>query len=1673
MRKTNFAPLFCLLASLAFLLSCNQDETAFGPQDGQAFESIVAGRVTDRNGKPLSGALVTALPGGATTVTGPDGVFTLAKLAAGSYRIALAKDDYLDTLFLDSVRIGLSVKRDIGALGMRYRYATIKGVVEDSSGTGQPTAAIAVEDQMPTTMAMNGGRFTLGRVEPGRVRLFTAIQGLGYGSLDTVLKADDTLKDVKLRILHKGGAVTGQVVGNDGKGIQGAQVQTVGGALKTVTDGSGNFRITEVPGGGKVVVEIVKGEMSTVVTGVRVAEGSKTDLSKIAIVELSSSETVSIRAGLAMAMTTDSVAMLVADTVSEDSTFRILRYLWSLDNGNTWDTTSTNLFKVFLKRLGWSSGSHPVLVKVVSADGKISATGTITVRLMLPPDWNAPNIVRSSPKQDTTRLWKDSLMTFAWNVGDDRKLDSVWIDGKAVAGSASVFSRQVALKLGRNAYALVARDSAGNVARDSIFVTRRDRDTINPMLAHVTPLRDTVYAYGDSFPKTVSWKVTDAGGLDSVWLDGVGVKPDTAGKVAKSLTIPAGKSVVVRVRARDQDGNEVQDSVALTRRASSADTLAIPGLVAYWPFNGDAKDASGNGNDGTVRGAKVSTNRFGRDSAAYIFNGLSDWIEGVSDKLPGGERTVSLWFNAEDLSGGRFLVSYGGGQMGTSWLMVLNNQSQGLNSYEMQGHNQVNRINGPYTKPPVNGWYHFCVSTSSAGTKLYVNDSLLASNGIFVNNTGVKGKTFAIGTGTAPDGTSPYSDQNATYFKGRLDDIRIYDRALTEVEIRKLFKEGGWTGNVSPARADTGLAGTYFDMESPVTPPSLVREAGGYSDQAVFPWPDGAYNGFAEVATSDSAHLNGGRSLRLFLDNYGGSGGNSFQKTGINLHPDTGYVWTPSSDTISYWMTDVDYTTSSRWAWGQGMALVTAQGPVMVWNRCATWGGGEHCMGLGDHPGSSYGFDDAADSVIGSDGRRWRLYRVVVPDSLRGGKVKEVLFHAHQASWDGTRARSRFFLDRVTGLSRTARTKPASVLTLANLTVTKGILSPSFRRDSLAYRDTIVDSLVVVSAWASDSIGSSVWIDGVKRNSATIAPSYSLAKRVRVVVRSNTNGDSLVHVVDVYRRDLDPPRFTRVMPERDTSYSLQDTEATVSWIVSDAQSGLDTTWIDGKLVWPDASGKVASVIPLVAGATKKVYLRVKDHAGLVSVDSLKLTRAGAAIADTTFGIPLNSTIAYGVLHDDRDGQEYRTVSIGGRNWMAENLNLRDTGAGGDTVGACYNDMQDSCRKYGRMYRWTDAMAGAVSSSRTPSGVRGLCPAGWHLPSDAEWDSLAKAAGGSNTAGGALKSTSGWNSSGSGSDNYGFRAIPAGSLPPLGYRFMAGNAIDAGSAAVYWSSTVAGSAMAWRRRLASAAVSLERGDNGDDNWYSIRCLEDYTPAPQDTTLASLTVSKGALSPAFVKTTTIYADTVTDSLVRIEAHATDASVSTVSIDGQTQDTLTVALAPGETKNVIIKVASKDADFLEYNVEVYRSKLDTGANLLVNGDFAAGNSDWLFYLGGSGSNVATVDYSSGSATVSISATDSTTYGISLSQSGFALDSGAAYVLEFTASASSGRDIEINYSEYLSPYRWIANATIALTATKQSYSKTLTMPSGTTAGKLQFLLGKSPAGIVIDDVSLRRLGK
>ena len=199
---------------------------------------------------------------------------------------------------------------------------------------------------------------------------------------------------------------------------------------------------------------------------------------------------------------------------------------------------------------------------------------------------------------------------------------------------------------------------------------------------------------------------------------------------------------------------------------------------------------------------------------------------------------------------------------------------------------------------------------------------------------------------------------------------------------------------------------------------------------------------------------------------------------------------------------------------------------------------------------------------------------------------------------------------------------------------------------------------------------------------------------------------------------------------------------------------------------------------------------------LITAVALFFATTGAYAQDVTTG----------TMTDPRDGQVYPTITFGdfllGTNvtWMAHNLNYKVS------EGCWAYDNNEKYRKnLGLLYTWEVA--------------KNVCPDGWHLPNETEWNMLVDYFGGEEKAGIALKSTQGWKDGGNGDNSSGFNALPAGCRYPS---FMA-----LGECATFWSSLHYDNTV-YRRSLAYNKDKVSRNDNfrrDADDACSVRCVKD--------------------------------------------------------------------------------------------------------------------------------------------------------------------------------------------------------------------------------------------------------
>lgn len=221
------------------------------------------------------------------------------------------------------------------------------------------------------------------------------------------------------------------------------------------------------------------------------------------------------------------------------------------------------------------------------------------------------------------------------------------------------------------------------------------------------------------------------------------------------------------------------------------------GLVSWFPFNGNANDNSGNGFNGSVSGATLTTDRFGNSNSAYNFaDNQQITIPNSADQNP-YPLTVSLWYNPSNQPTGTstnifskyvaaswngFQIVYADNTNVTNDGVVINN---GFGTSSWYARDLNNRVIGYYGSPgflqanvATNTWYHYVFVLDATGGKIFVNGQLVSSD-TWDGTPGVAINNFLWKIGGQYEGNS--------WFNGKIDDIGIWNRALNETEISGLY----------------------------------------------------------------------------------------------------------------------------------------------------------------------------------------------------------------------------------------------------------------------------------------------------------------------------------------------------------------------------------------------------------------------------------------------------------------------------------------------------------------------------------------------------------------------------------------------------------------------------------------------------------------------------------------------------------------------------------------------------------------------------------------------------------------------------------------------------------------------------------------------------------------------
>ncbi len=196
------------------------------------------------------------------------------------------------------------------------------------------------------------------------------------------------------------------------------------------------------------------------------------------------------------------------------------------------------------------------------------------------------------------------------------------------------------------------------------------------------------------------------------------------------------------------------------------------GLVGWWGFNGNANDESGNGNNGTINGAALTSDRNAVINSAFSFDGIDDYISFNTANLPyaNSDRTISIWFLKQNNNSiwSHTALSYGSASQSNAIMISVGNN----NLFTVQGWADDIGTN----QPSSNSWENLIFTLSSSIGNIYYNGNLITTQNVANWNT--IQSVFYIGT---------RCDLSNSFFFGNIDDIGIWNRALTQCEISALY----------------------------------------------------------------------------------------------------------------------------------------------------------------------------------------------------------------------------------------------------------------------------------------------------------------------------------------------------------------------------------------------------------------------------------------------------------------------------------------------------------------------------------------------------------------------------------------------------------------------------------------------------------------------------------------------------------------------------------------------------------------------------------------------------------------------------------------------------------------------------------------------------------------------
>lgn len=245
------------------------------------------------------------------------------------------------------------------------------------------------------------------------------------------------------------------------------------------------------------------------------------------------------------------------------------------------------------------------------------------------------------------------------------------------------------------------------------------------------------------------------------------------------------------------------------------------GLLAHYPFDGDVLDHAGRGHDGIAYGAQPTTDRFGREDGAYLFDGVDDYVvvpDAQELRLAQGDFSLSAWIYETQRNPGNHnsIVTKRGGGVSNGWFWSISGQAQGgseeagigrLFYIQSGGETTAPRIVSSETTTLFQWQLMTLVYDASARTaRLYIDGRLAKEKGSFAPPTSTTTEPMLVGGDSNNIGRHDLYTRN-NRFHGKIDDLRIYARALSAADIDALFRQSAPADSSVVDPADTPAEG--------------------------------------------------------------------------------------------------------------------------------------------------------------------------------------------------------------------------------------------------------------------------------------------------------------------------------------------------------------------------------------------------------------------------------------------------------------------------------------------------------------------------------------------------------------------------------------------------------------------------------------------------------------------------------------------------------------------------------------------------------------------------------------------------------------------------------------------------------------------------------------------------